>query len=90
MTQVSGVTQAPALPQPVAPPLASMADRPFAYVLRGLVEAQLARSSAAPVAGPSTEPAALPVYSGLLVGPQGGAFTVGAFTLKARIRAAAE
>ncbi|TQS46072.1 hypothetical protein [Cryptosporangium phraense] len=46
MTQVSSITTA-AAPQAVAAPLASLADKPFAYVLRGLVEAQLPRPTAA-------------------------------------------
>jgi hypothetical protein len=63
MTQLSSVTQAnqsPGLPQPVAAPLASLADRPFAYVLRGLVAAQLRRGPA-----PDPEPGSAPALVGL-------------------------
>jgi hypothetical protein len=93
MTQLPSVTHSPATPQPVAAPLASMADRPFAYVLRGLVEAQLARSSAMPSMPSGTlDPASVPVVRpggpSVIVGPDGPA-TVGAFALSSRVVAAA-
>lgn len=89
MAQLPGVTHATQSPQPVPAPLASLADRPFAYVLHGLVEAQLARSPATTPAPPSTTaPAERPAIASVIVGPQ-GAITVGAFTLWDRVRAPA-
>jgi hypothetical protein len=90
MTQLSGVsrtTSSPEPPQPVAAPLASLADRPFAYVLRGLVEAQLARADAAPPSGNAASAGnAVPVYAAVTVGPHGPT-TIGAFTLRERVLA---
>ncbi|SHN43300.1 hypothetical protein [Cryptosporangium aurantiacum] len=77
MTQLSSVTHATTVaPQAVTAPLASVADRPFAYVLRGLVGVQLARP--APAAPP--EPKGMPVVAPVVIGPRGPA-TIGAFTL---------
>jgi hypothetical protein len=85
MTQVSTVgAVTPAAPQPVAAPLASVADKPFAYVLHGLIGAQLARSSAQPA--PAEAPPVLPaVPTGeVTVGPNGPT-TVTAFRFWHRV-----
>ncbi|MFI5956311.1 hypothetical protein [Cryptosporangium sp. NPDC051539] len=90
MTQVSTLTTAtmsPAGPQPVAAPLASLADKPFAYVLRGLVESQLPRPAATapsdrpePVVGPGAPSAVV---------TKNGPVTLGAFALWHRFANAA-
>jgi hypothetical protein len=80
----SPAIQSPSTPQPVAAPLASMADRPFAYVLRGLVEAQLARSAAAPTGLAEELPIVMPGPPSVIIGPSGPS-TVGAFALWSRL-----
>ncbi|GAA3389135.1 hypothetical protein [Cryptosporangium minutisporangium] len=75
MTTVSSVTPDIAPPRPVRAPLVSVSDKPFAYVLHGLIEAQLASPPAAPPA-----PAGPPVVAPIVIGPKGPT-TIGAFTL---------
>lgn len=77
MTQLSAIGAAtPAAPQPVAAPLAPVADKPFAYVLHGLIGAQLSRPSSArpasvpPADGAPARPVGLPTGE-VTVGPNG-------------------
>jgi len=86
MTQVTSVgSTTTTAPHPVSAPLASVADRPFAYVLHGLIGAQLARSSAEPGAAPAVDPRLAGVPSAAVsVGPSGPT-TIGAFRFWHRV-----
>ncbi|MFG1922527.1 hypothetical protein [Cryptosporangium sp. NPDC048952] len=80
MTEISSVTATSTAPQPVAAPV----GRHFAYVLQGLIGAQLAPTSAvAPEPAPAALPAGIPTGA-VTVGPNGPT-TIGAFRFWHRV-----
>ncbi|WP_344650510.1 hypothetical protein [Cryptosporangium japonicum] len=84
MTQVSSIDATTAVGRPVRAPLAPVGDQHFAYVLQGLIGAQLARTSAEPVPDEAPAlPAGLPTGA-VTVGPNGPT-TIGAFRFWHRV-----
>ncbi|WP_157018010.1 hypothetical protein [Cryptosporangium arvum] len=88
MTQVSSIDATTAASRPVRAPLAPVGDQHFAYVLQGLIGAQLARTSAEPAREEApVRPAGIPTDA-VTVGPNGPT-TIGAFRFWHRVLPAA-